>query len=437
MSSYKILPIPLSGEVSVPGDKSISQRVALLSAIAYGESQIYGYPDGEDASSTLSAIEMIGAKVINNSNGSLTINGTNGNFNHLENHLNLGNSGTGSRLLAGLLAGNGVEAIIKGDKSLSSRPMLRIKEPLEQMGAKIELTGDKKTLPMKVSGGNLFGIEYNMPIASAQVKSCIMFASLYAKGTTKIIEPKKTRDHTEKLFKLFGIPLEINNLSISLKGYGTNGPKIKGKNIEIPGDFSSAAFWFVAAAVRPESYIKVKNVGLNKRRTALLDVLERMGADIKYEYYNNSYDDYGSVYIYGKKLNGTVIQGEEIPNLIDELPILAVAGALAEGKTIIRNAEELRVKESDRISVMVESLKAYGINIEEKKDGMIISGPCKLCSPKYGLKSYGDHRIAMSLAILNTFSDNELIINDIECVNTSYPNFWNDINTLGGNAKKL
>ena len=437
MRSCKISPIALSGVVNVPGDKSISQRVALLAAIAHGESQIYGYLNGEDALSTLSAIKMIGANVRNNNDGSLIINGTNGNFNHPENDLNLGNSGTGSRLLAGLLAGNGIEATITGDKSLSSRPMLRIKEPLEQMGAKIELTGNKQTLPMRVSGGNLLGIDYNMPIASAQVKSCIMFASLYANGTTKIVEPKKTRDHTEKLFKSFGIPLEINNLAISLKGYGIKGPKINGKKIEIPGDFSSAAFWFIAAAVRPGSFVKVKNVGLNKRRTALLDVLKRMGADIKCEYKNNSYDDSGSVSVFGKKLNGTIIQGEEIPNLIDELPILAVAAALAEGKTIIKNAEELRVKESDRISVIVKSLKAFGVSIEEKKDGMIISGPCKLRSPKYALNSYGDHRIAMSLAILNTFSNDELTINDIECVNTSYPNFWNDISKLGGIVEKL
>ena len=436
MNSCKIFPVPLSGSINVPGDKSISQRIALLSSIAYGESHIYGYLNGKDASSTLDAVEALGAKVIKQYDGSLIIYGTNGKFTKPKDVINLGNSGTGSRLLAGLLSGCGVEATIVGDESLSSRPMLRIKEPLEMMGANITLTGERGTLPMRISGGNLSGINFNMPIASAQVKSSIMFAALYANGITKIIEPIKSRDHTERLFKLFGIPVDINDLSISIRGYGLDGPKINGKEIYIPGDFSSSAFWLIAAAARPGAHIQIRNLGLNKRRIALLDVLKRMGADIHIKSDNSNYDPIGSISINGSKLKGTIISGDEIPNLIDEIPIIAVAGVLAEGQTIIRDASELRVKESDRIHEMVKNLKAFGVKVEEKNDGMIIYGSNHLITPDYPLQSSGDHRIAMSLAILNTYSNKELIINDIDCVDTSYPDFWESMKSLGGIVEK-
>lgn len=437
MKKCKIYPLPLSGSISVPGDKSISQRAILLAAIAYGETSIKGFLNGEDAVSTLSAVRNIGAKVKCISETELLISGTKGKYSTLKEPLNLGNSGTGTRLLAGLLAGIGLDAMIIGDNSLSSRPMVRIKIPLEKMGASIDLNGKKQTLPMTIRGGNLNGIVYRMPEASAQVKSSILFAGLFANGQTTVIEPLPTRDHTEKLFNLFDIPLKINGLSITLNGYGKMGPKIKGKKIQIPGDFSSAAFWIVAASLNPKSNIEIKNVGLSKRRIALIEVLKRMGASIEIINDMSSKDPIGNIRIKGGNLNSTIIEGDEIPNLIDEIPILAVAGSLAYGKTIIKDASELRFKESDRIYEMVKNLKLFGVNVEEKKDGMIINGPSLLTSPSNIIDCKGDHRVAMSLAILNTFSSKSLILKNIDCVKTSYPNFWNDMEKLGGKVDML
>ena len=313
--------------------------------------------------------------------------------------------------------------------------MNRIKIPLEKMGAKICLSGENNTLPMKISSSRLEGITYEMPVASAQVKSALLFAGLYAKGSTTIIEPSFTRDHTEKLFELFNIPLNIDHYKISLDGFGALGPKIKSQNINIPGDFSSAAFWIVAVAGKTGLKVEIKDVGLNPKRIALLEVLKRMGAKIKIKYQNKNYDPIGTVFVEGSKLRGTVISGDEIPNLIDELPIIAVAGAIASGKTIIKDAEELRFKESDRIAVIATHLKSFGVKVIENNDGMEIDGSNKLISPKKELDSYGDHRIAMSLAILNSYGSDEITISNVKCVDTSYPEFWKHFKLLGGIIK--
>ncbi len=431
MSSKTVYPAKLEGSVKVPGDKSISQRVAMLASLADGTSKVTGYLNGEDARSTLSAMEQMGAKA-DFRDDALYITGVAGKLQKPEEALNMGNSGTGTRLLAGLVAGAGVEVAMIGDDSLSSRPMGRIRHPLELMGASIGLSGKKGTLPMMIAGGRLEGIGYLLPMASAQVKSCVLLAGLYANGKTTVIEPRPTRDHTEKLFQALDIPICINGLEISIEGFGEEGPRFKARDFVVPGDFSSAAFWIVAVAARPGAELTIDNVGLNPRRTALLDVMKRMGADIEVTVTEEKGDPYGNIKVRGAQLKGTVIEGDEIPNLIDELPIIAVAGALAEGQTDIRDAAELRVKESDRIAEMVKNLRLFGVEVEEKEDGMIVTGPADLKTPDAVIESHGDHRIAMSIAVLNSFSNGAIMIDNVGCVDTSYPEFWQHMEQLGG-----
>ncbi|MCF7848891.1 MAG: 3-phosphoshikimate 1-carboxyvinyltransferase [Kiritimatiellales bacterium] len=434
MNTKTVVPAELSGAVTVPGDKSISQRVAMLASLADGTSKVTGYLNGEDARSTLSAMEQMGAKA-EFRDGALFITGVAGKLRSPDEPLNMGNSGTGTRLLAGLVAGAGIEVTMIGDDSLSSRPMGRIRQPLELMGAHIGLTGEKGTLPMVICGGKLQGIGYLLPMASAQVKSCVLLAGLYAAGKTTVIEPRPTRDHTEKLFQALEIPIKIDGLEISIEGFGPEGPKYKARDFTVPGDFSSASFWIVAVAVRPGAELLIEHVGLNPRRTALLDVMKRMGADIEITVTEEKGDPYGTIKVRGASLQGTVIEGDEIPNLIDELPIISVAGALAEGQTIIRDAAELRVKESDRIAEMVKNLRQFGVDVEEKEDGMIVTGPAVLKTPDAVIDSHGDHRIAMSVAILNTFGTGPIAIENVGCVDTSYPEFWEHMEQLGGKSE--
>lgn len=434
MSSKKIFPAKLEGAVKVPGDKSISQRVAMLASLADGTSKVTGYLNGEDARSTLSAMEQMGAKAEFREDA-LYITGVAGELKQPEEPLDMGNSGTGTRLLAGIVAGCGIEASMIGDDSLSSRPMGRIRHPLELMGASIGLTGKRGTLPMMIAGGKLQGIGYLLPMASAQVKSCILLAGLFAEGKTTVVEPRPTRDHTEKLFQALDIPIDIQGLEISIEGFGQAGPKYKARDFVVPGDFSSAAFWIVAVAVRPGAELTIDNVGLNPRRTALLDVLKRMGADVEVTVGEAKGDPYGSIKVRGAQLKGTVIEGDEIPNLIDELPILAVAGAMAEGQTNIRDAAELRVKESDRIAEMVKNLKLFGVDVAEKEDGMVVTGPTELTTPDAVIDCHGDHRIAMSVAILNCFATGPITIDKVDCVDTSYPDFWQHMEQLGGKTE--
>ena len=403
--------------------------MALLSALASGTSEIVGYLDGEDARSTLAAMERLGAEATFRGDR-LFVTGVGGRLRAPAAPLDMGNSGTGTRLLAGLLAGAGVEATMVGDASLSSRPMGRIKAPLERMGASVALTGERGTLPMTIRGGDLRAIEYVLPMASAQVKSCVLLAGLYANGRTVVVEPRPTRDHTERLFAALGLPVEVDGANVAIEGFGTEGPRFAAREFRIPGDFSSAAFWIVAAAARPGAELTVEGVGLNPRRTALLDALRRMGAEIDVSTAEEADDPIGKIVVRGTRLRATTISGDEIPNLIDELPVLAVAGALAEGTTEIRDAAELRVKESDRIAEMVKNLRAFGVEAEEREDGMSVTGPAEPKTPAEPVDSRGDHRIAMSMAILNLFADAPLTISGIECVATSYPAFWSDLERL-------
>jgi 3-phosphoshikimate 1-carboxyvinyltransferase len=435
MHSKSVYPVSdFGGELRVPGDKSVSQRIAMLAALAKGTSEIRGFLRGEDAMRTLGAMCSLGASVKFEGN-LLRITGTGGKFKEPANPLNMGNSGTGTRLLAGLLAGQNMTVIMTGDASLSRRPMGRVKTPLEQMGAQIELTGENATLPMTVRGTPLHGIRYELPMASAQVKSCVLLAGLFAEGKTTVIEPRPTRDHTEKLFQTLNIPIDINGLEISIQGFGRRGPQIAARSLIVPGDFSSAAFWIAAVAARPGAELIVRGVGLNPRRTALLDVLRRMGARIEVHFTEEQNDPIGTVLVRGARLRGTEIGGDEIPNLIDELPMLAVTGTLAEGRTMIRDAAELRVKESDRIAVTADHLRAFGADVEEYADGMAVRGPAKLHAPEKPLASHGDHRIAMSMAMMATFADGPVILHDVDCVATSYPEFWNHLEQLGGKMK--
>ena len=436
----------INGTIKVPGDKSISHRVAMLSGLATGESIIEGFLTAEDCLNTLRAIEAMGATVYRD--GDLVrVTGTGGRFRAPLDVLDMGNSGTGMRLLAGLLAGQDFISEMTGDASLRSRPMRRIKEPLELMGAKVELIGSNGCAPVRIHGGHLKSLKYTTPVASAQVKSCVLFAGLFADGRTSVTEPKATRDHTEKVLEGVGVPVKIDGLRISIDGYGSAGPNFKGRNWDIPGDFSSAAFWLVAAAVSKGSQIAVENVGLNPRRIALLDVLRRMGAEVEVrgqmtddrgqrtEIGNRkseiSWEAMGTIMVRGGELKGTVIGGDEIPNLIDELPIAAVAGALAEGRTIIRDAAELRVKESDRIATMAKALTSLGVKVEEKPDGMIIHGRARIKGGAV-IDSHGDHRIAMATAMLAFSADSPVRIDNIACINTSYPSFLDHFKQLAG-----
>ena len=426
----------ISGSVSVPGDKSIGHRIAMLAGIAKGTSVVRNFPQSGDCLSTLRAMEALGARTFASETGELNIQGTGGNLMEPAGQLNVGNSGTSMRLLSGIIAGQPMTVELTGDESLCSRPMGRIKDPLEKMGASLELTGEKGTPPVKIKGGKLKAISYTLPIASAQVKSCILLAGLFAEGTTTVVEPVPTRDHTERLLRELGIPVTVDGLQISLVGYGQQGPAIKARKFLVPGDFSSAAYWMVAIAARKKGSVTVKQVGLNPRRTAFLEVLRSFGAtvDVKMRGKQGDNEPIGDVKVTGGALKGVDVGGADVPNMIDELPLVAVLGALAEGTTRIRNAAELRVKESDRIAAMASNLRLLGVEVEETDDGMIVKGGADL-KPTGPVKSYGDHRMAMSMAILATYAKDKVVINNIACVDTSYPAFWDDLRKLGGQCE--
>lgn len=437
IQSAMVYPSEVKGGVlEVQGDKSISHRVAMLSALALGESTVRNFLQSEDCLNSLRAMEALGARSFFSEEGELAIQGTGGKILEPVGPLDLGNSGTGIRLLTGLLAGLPVTVELTGDASLRSRPMGRIKEPLEKMGATVELTGEKGCAPIRVKGGHLKGIRYALPVASAQVKSCILLATLFAKGKSVITESMPTRDHTERLLQAMGVPVEVKGLQVVLEGYGEKGPALKARSWVIPGDFSSAAYAMVAVGGREGASVTIRGVGLNPRRTALLDVLRRMGAGVEVTSRGGEKDTepYGDITITGARLKGTTVGGEEIPKLIDELPLVAAAGAIAEGRTVLREARELRVKESDRIAAMAANLRLLGAEVIEYDDGMEISGPAALKTTA-AVRSYGDHRIAMSMAVLGLYGREPVCVSNIDCIMTSYPAFWDDLKKLGGHVE--
>jgi 3-phosphoshikimate 1-carboxyvinyltransferase len=421
------------GEISVPGDKSLSHRAVLFSALADGASVITGFLPGEDCVCTMRALQAMGCVIEPDSKTRLIVHGVGGKLQPPLEPLDCGNSGTAMRLMAGVLAGQPFASRLIGDASLSGRPMKRIVDPLRLMGAKISGQGDKHTAPLDIQGGGgekLTGIEYTLPVASAQLKSCLLLAGLFATGTTSIIETTPSRDHTERLLAHFHAPpvINVNGETKTIRVRG--GTRLHARDFSVPGDFSSAAFWIAAAAALPDADLTITNLGLNGTRTGLLSVLLRMGAHIHENISDASCEPFGTIRVYGRKLRGTKISGAEIANVIDELPIIAVIAAIAEGDTEIRDARELRVKETDRIAAMATNLRAFGVAVTEHDDGMTVHGGGgeKLTGAK--VASFGDHRIAMASAILGLFSRGETTITETACIATSYPTFQDDLNKI-------
>jgi 3-phosphoshikimate 1-carboxyvinyltransferase len=425
MSDFTVTPISsLRAEFGVPGDKSISHRAAILGGLADGSCAIRNFLPSEDCLHTLDAMAALGARhevlesLVGHGPTRLVIHGRAMRLSPPAAPIDCGNSGTGMRLLAGLLAAQSFDSELFGDASLSSRPMDRITVPLGAMGASIETLGGKPgCAPLRIRGGRLRPLTYQMPVASAQVKSAILLAGLFTEGETTVVQPAETRDHTERMMASFGIATRRDGQAISIRG----GQVPQACDFTVPGDISSAAFWLVAAAALPGSRLRLLDVGLNPTRTAILTVLRRMGAELGETVLNSAGEALGEVEIQGGSLAGTNLRPEEIPNLIDEIPVLAVAAALARGTTEIRNARELRVKETDRISTVVENLRRMGGDVDEHDDGMTIRGG----APLHGavLESFGDHRIAMAFAIAGLFARGETVVRDTACVNTSYPGF--------------
>lgn len=433
MSSFTVRRISqIDATLRVPGDKSMSHRAAMLAGIADGVSVVRNFLPSEDCVNTLRAMGALGVKyeVLAEMEGfgpcALRIHGTARGLKAASGQLDCGNSGTGMRLLAGLLAAQPFTTELIGDESLSGRPMGRIISPLEQMGAKIEALGEKPgCAPLRIHGGTVHNIRYEMPVASAQVKSAVLLAGLFCSGVTTVVQPAATRDHTERMLADFGVSVMVDGNEIALVG----GQMPQACDFLVPGDISSAAFWLVAAAAIPGSRLVVKDVGLNPTRTAILAVLARMGAEVSITIESgHEGEPIGTVEIRGTVLKGTEILLEEVPNLIDEIPVIAVAGALATGTTVVRNAKELRVKETDRIATVVENLRRMGGEVEEFEDGLAVTGGRPLQGAE--VDSYGDHRIAMAFAIAGLFADGETKVNNVACVNTSYPGFARQLEAI-------
>lgn len=418
----------LQGTISLPGDKSISHRSIFLTALGQGKARIDNFLSGEDCRATAKAFQAMGVSIEFKSPTEVIVQGK-GKYalKKPEIILDMGNSGTTTRLLMGVLAAQDFTAELVGDASLSARPMKRVVEPLTKMGASFSGPTDGATLPIKVHGGALNGMTHKLSVASAQVKSSLLLAGLYAEGETTVIEPHQTRDHTERMMRYLGVNLKQKGLSYTID----SSQEPVNRDIVVPGDISSAAFFIVAAAAFPGAHLIVQNVGLNLTRSASIAVLKEMGAQIqvRHKETKEEFEPYGDIEVRGGELKGTQISGDIIPYLIDELPILAVAGALAHGTTTIKDAKELRVKESDRIKTMVTSLRALGAKVEELEDGMVIEGPTQFRGG-ISLESYGDHRVAMSMAIAALFAQKKIQIENPECIPTSFPQFQETLNRV-------
>lgn len=422
----KITPVKkIEGEIITPGDKSVSHRAALFNSISLGTSKITNFCVGDDKTAILNCLNGLGAK-IEESGNSIIIKGVGLDGLHEPNNvLNAGNSGTTMRLMSGLLSGNDFHSVITGDKSLRSRPMGRITAPLSEMGALIYGRKNNTLAPLTFHGGNLTAIEYKMPVASAQLKSCLMIAGLYAKGKTTIHQPGPSRDHTEKILQSMGAKIAIQGLKLEIQR-----SDLTSIDVNVPSDTSNSTFWIVAACCHPDASIKLKNVGMNPTRTGMLEVLNSMGARIKISATRlENGEPIADILVESSELIGTDISGEIIPRVIDELPILALAACFAKGTTTIKDSEELRVKESDRIKSTVDSLSKLGANISETKDGMVIKGGAQLIGSE--VDSFGDHRIAMTNGIAGLLAKGETTIINSEAADISYPTFWKTLSTLG------
>jgi len=417
----------LRGELTVPGDKSISHRSVILGALAEGNTHITGFLNADDCLKTAAALQALGATIDNLGQDDMVVHGVGlRGLRDPGKPLDLGNSGTGMRLLTGVLAGQDFTTTLTGDESLRRRPMDRIAIPLGQMGIEISGQGKRCTPPVTIYGGQPQAITYHTPMASAQVKSAVLLAGLYAEGTTTVIEPGPSRDHTERMLAAFGGEVSIDELQVSVIGL----PDLRGQEIAVPGDFSSAAFLLTAALLAPDSQVTVHNVLLNPTRTGLLDILQRMGADIRVTNRRQiSGEERGEITASTSELVATEVGGDEIPRMLDEVPILALLATQAEGQTVIRDAAELRVKESDRLATTAQVLEAFGGDIAEQPDGLVITGPTDLHAAT--VDSYGDHRIAMTAVVTGLVAAGETVVEGTACIDTSFPGFVDSLAQIG------
>lgn len=416
----------LTGTVSLPADKSISHRSALLSALGEGPSRIHNFPDSADPQSTLDCVRALGISAKRGEDGVLEVHGEGlDGLRPPSAPLDCGNSGTTMRLLSGIMAGQRFGSVLTGDESLRQRPMERIADPLQAMGARVSLQEGCAPIRIRGTQSGLEPIEYRLPVASAQVKSCVLLAGLYANGRTVVIEPTPCRDHTERM-----LGLKVEELGGERHLIVEEGHTVPTNTWTVPGDFSGASFFLVAGSLVPNSELHLKDVGLNPSRTALLDVLDGMGANITIE--NERVlgaEPVGDVTVRTAALSGVDIGGRLIPNLIDEIPVLAVAAACAEGQTEIRDAEELRVKETDRLHAMTQNLRALGAEVQERNDGLIIdgNGPNLLGGV---VKSFGDHRVAMAMGVAGLVAHGATSVRNAECARVSFPDFWSELHRV-------
>lgn len=426
MSKQTIYPAKtVAGGVAPPGDKSISHRYAMLAGIADGTSELSNFALAADCHSTLGCMKTLGAEVkVEKNLVRVTGRGLRG-LKGSRRALDAGNSGTTIRLLSGILAGQNFTSKIAGDDSLNKRPMKRVLTPLREMGARISARDDNFA-PLEIHGGKLRGIHYQMPMASAQVKSAVLLAGLYAEGDTSVTEPARTRDHTELALEEFGVPVERHGGTIRIHADG--GIQLSGRKIEVPGDLSSAVFFIAAASLFADSTLHIQGVGLNPTRTAILDVFARMGASIRMLSLRSAQGEIiGDLAVNGARLKGGLIEGAEIPLVIDELPMLAALGPFTEEGIEIRDAGELRVKESDRIAALADNLRRMGAQVEERPDGLKVAGRSAGKLRGAEIEPRGDHRIAMAFAVAALGAQNATTIRDAECAGVSYPTFYEDL----------
>ena len=420
---------PLCGTLTVSGDKSISHRAVMLGSLATGTTEIEGFLPGEDCLSTIRCFRSMGVQIEQNGSSVKVFGRGLRELTAPAGILDCGNSGTTTRLLSGVLAAQHFNSVLSGDASIQRRPMKRIMIPLRAMGADITSVSGNDCAPLSVHGKQLYGIHFNSPIASAQVKSAVLLAGLYASGQTTVTEPALSRDHTERMLRSFGAKVLTGNFEGRPSVTVTETQNLYGTEISVPGDISSAAFFLVGASIVPGSEVVLRNVGINPTRDGVISALRAMGAKIEVlEVRNEDSEPAADLLVRYAPLHGTEIGGALIPRLIDELPVLAAAAAVAEGRTVIRDAAELKVKESNRIRTMAEGLSRLGATVEETEDGLIIDGGAALHGE--AVESYSDHRIAMSFAILSLVTDGEVRISDPDCVNISAPTFYEDLKSL-------
>lgn len=423
MKSVKIKKVshPLSGTLSFPGDKSLSHRAIMFGALAEGDSHFTNVLSGEDCVCTRKAFEALGVKIETKSPTEIAVHGVGlRGLKAPKQPIDCGNSGTSMRLLSGILAGQPFETTLTGDPSLSSRPMKRVTDWLKKMGASVEGKDNGNFAPLKIKGGKLKAIDAKLPIASAQVKSAILLAGLYADGVTSVVEPEKSRDHTERFLKYFGAEIKENGFAVSVRG----GQKLKAQSFEIAGDISSAAFFMAMALLAHDSDIKFRCVLENPTRTGFLEVVERMGVPraLTMLRRNAGPEPVADFSLLQQSLRAFEIKRQELPSLIDEIPILCVLATQAQGTSIIHDADELRVKETDRIESMVSQLSKMGANIRAEGNSLIVQGPTPLHGAR--VSSFKDHRTAMSLIVAGMIAEGETIVEDVECIGTSFPGFF-------------